>query len=266
MRMQDECSSPLCVDLTKAAASHAQVVGVLAGFAVATIAVVLSRSADEDPSKTRITQQHGGIQALFVALFALIVASFMYGTAAGVEMSAQRAAAMTFAAGVVAAVAISNLAFGLVGLLAASAHKALTPTAGRFVALVVPLAGSTYVFVSAIDQLRASDSDEPLETWVVVILSILALLILISWICLLVLPVRARQRPLSGRLRLRELTTEKNLARASFALTGVALVHFLVLLYLPESASAVWVLPIMGLAWVTFVAVLFGAVVVTLRD
>lgn len=265
MAMQDKCSSPLCVDLTVAAASHAQVVGVLAGFAVAAIAVVLGRSAEEDSSNARTPRRHDGLQALFVALFALIVAAFLYGTAAGVEMSAQRAAAMTLAAGLVAAVAISDLAFGLVGLLAASAHKSLASTAGRFVALAVPLVGTIYVFVSAVDVLRATSSVEPLKTWIKAILIVSAALILAGGICLLALPIRIRQRLLIRRRYFRDITTERNLVRASFALAGVALMYFLALLYVPDSARAVWILPILAGTWVMFVAFLFGAVVTMLR-
>ena len=259
MAMDEKCSSLLCVDLTAAAASHAQVVGVLAGFAAAAIAVVLARS-EGDSAGSLIGRRHDGISSLFVALFTLTVAAFIYGTAAGVEGSAQRAAAMTFAAGIVTAVAVVNLALGLAGLLAVSAHRDLVPTVGRFVALIVPFSGSIYIFISATDVLRADNSDEPSETWVELALTGLALLILINGFLVLGLLIRSRQAR-SVRRRLPRLAiTEDLLAVSSLVMTSVALTYFLVLLYVPESVARVWVLPIAVGTWSAFLVILFEAV------
>jgi hypothetical protein len=260
------CTSPLCVDLTEAALSHAQVAGVLAGFAMAAIAVVLARSPVQKSSSTPVAQRHDGIAPLFVALFALVVAAYLYGTAAGEESGAQRAAAMTFAAGLAAAIAISNLAFALVGLLAASAHRELALGGGRAVALAVPTAGSLYVFVSAVDVLRADDSDEASETWVEVLLTVMAAVILIGGAWVLFRIVWKKGEATSGRLsHLGQPTTEGTLVVASGTFLCAALVYFLVLLYVPGSASAVWVVPVMVAAWVLFIVILFNAVVTTLE-
>ncbi|MFD3400113.1 hypothetical protein ACFWUU_05540 [Kribbella sp. NPDC058693] len=96
-----DCTSTLCVNFNVAAVSHAQVMGVMAGFVVAAIAVVLERP--RAPTGDGQQAVHDGIQALFVALVAFIVAAFLYGIAGGVEASPQRAAAMILAAALPAA-------------------------------------------------------------------------------------------------------------------------------------------------------------------
>jgi hypothetical protein len=113
-----------------------------------------------------------------MALAALVVGRVLYGTAAGAQGSGQRVAAMTLAAGVVAAVAVSNLAFGLLGLLATSVHHELGSTGGRFVAITVPLGGTVHVFVSAVDVLRVDASDEPSETGAEIVLAIIGVTLL----------------------------------------------------------------------------------------
>jgi MFS family permease len=253
------CTSRLCVDLADVAASHAQVMGVLAGFVVAAIAVVLQRR--RDPAADDLEQPHDGIPALFVALVALVVAAFLYGTAAGAEASPQRVAAMTLAAGLPAAAAMSGLAFGLLGLLLDSAYRELAVRGGTYVALVVPTATSIYVFVSAADLLRVVVSHGPSERYIAVLIGILGI-----GVFLFLVLVAAAELSKSGELprslswlhdtlTKRHRSDEAFLGFALLAIVGIGLVYFLMLLYSPAVALSIWVAPILVAAWVAYIVI-----------
>jgi len=231
----EECTSKLCVDLAVVAASHAQVMGVLAGFAAAAIAVVLQRPRRFTADYRK--QSHDGIPALFVALIALLVAAFLYGTAAGAEANPQRVAAMTLAAALPAAAAVSSLAFGLLGRLLDSAHWELTGRGATYVAIVTPAGTSIYVFVSAVDVLGVNATHEPSETDIAVpigTLGIVVFLLLVLVAAAAVPALRRSLRPLSvlhRALEKRHQAGEAVLGFASLAIVGFGLAYFLVLLY-----------------------------------
>jgi MFS family permease len=256
----EECTSKLCVDLAVAAASHAQVMGVLAGFAAAAIAVVLQRPRSLG-ADNRNQPHNDGIPALFVALIALLAAAFLYGTTAGAEANPQRVAAMTLAAGLPAAAAVSSLAFGLLGLLLDSAHWELTGRGATYVAIVIPAGTSIYVFVSAADVLGVDASDEPSETDIAVLVGTLGIVVFLLLVLVAAAAVPALRRslpPLSvlhGALKKGHRADEAVLGFASLAIVGFGLAYFLVLLYVRGASSNTWVIPILVASWVAYVVI-----------
>ncbi|MGP8296736.1 hypothetical protein ACTPOK_01965 [Streptomyces inhibens] len=116
----------------------------MAGFDVAALSFLLSakRSADRADS-----WRPDGIITLLSSLVALVVAAFLYGVAAAVEIDQHRAAAMVLASGIAASVAVSGLFLGLL-LLVSVAVPALTDDVAHGVAFVIPVFDTAYVSVS----------------------------------------------------------------------------------------------------------------------
>jgi MFS family permease len=279
----DWCTSHLCVDLNAAATSHAQVMGVMAGFVVAAIAVVLERprplgsgdrasggnGADgiekEGLGDSSSQRSHDGIPALFVALIAFVVAAFLYGLAGGAEVKdaapgdsgaaagAQRVAAMMLAAGLPGCAAVSALGCGLLGLLLDSAHWRLTSRAAPYISLAVPAATGLYVFVSAKDVLEVSVASRP-YTLVTYAFGLFLSLVLLVVAAALLPTVRSRG-PLNG---LRRLLThrpgfgEALLGFASMGIVAAGISYFLVLLYIPAAADVALLVPIWVGVWVAY--------------
>jgi hypothetical protein len=246
------CTTPLCIDLTEAAASHAQVVGVLAGFAAGGVAVALARTSTGNDPRRSMGAQHHGIRALFLSFACLVLAAFLYGTAAGGEGSPRRIAAMTLAAGVVTGVAISNLAFGLLGLLAASPHRDLVSSGGRFVATTIPSGATLYVFVSAADVFRVGSLKTGTDRMAAVFLAVLgagSLAGVCSWFLVSIVLKKEMRTWVSPAIR---VAPEVRLIVTSLLVTGAALVYFLVFLYIPAAADAVWTAPLMVSVWLVF--------------
>jgi hypothetical protein len=141
------CSSPLCINLTEAAGFHAQMMGVLAGFALTCLVLIVGGERDQHPPSAN------GLIMLFVALVLLSTAAFLYGTAAGEEERGSRAASLILMSGSVAAVAMASLMFGLLPLVVPRFEE-LAELGPRAVALIVPVTTTFYLLVSGVDLLR----------------------------------------------------------------------------------------------------------------
>jgi hypothetical protein len=248
------CTSSLCIDLTKAANSHASVMGVFAGFAVAALAVLLARSAS---TSGQSEPARDGTQALFLALLTFIVAAFLYGTASGDEAGPQRVAAMTLAAGLVASTAVSILIFGLLQLLSISARSELTARSAILAALLVSSLTSVLIYASVVDLFRSYPAGINPGVTTIVIAALLGIATvsffatpLLPGTTLERIPIVARTLGLMPTKRARASYTP--FALASFLLLGSATVYFFLLLYLPESAFLSWPFLILLGVWLGF--------------
>jgi hypothetical protein len=115
----DECSSVLCFNVRETAGLHAQLMAVLAGFAFAVLSSLLMSSRhtlEKDRFGIRRYDFDASVVSLAASFLTLIVASFLYATAAGDEKVAGRVATMTFLAGMSATFAVVTLFFGLTRL------------------------------------------------------------------------------------------------------------------------------------------------------
>lgn len=263
--MATDCS-PLCVNLTAAAASHAQVMGVLAGFAVASLAVVLQRPK---PIDGRIVEHHG-IPSLFAALIAFVSAAFFYGTAGADRAGPAHTAQMILAAGLAGAVAISELAFGLLGLLLLSAHEEIADRAARYGAVIVPWGVGVYFFVSAVDVWKVGGSAVNHPDAFIASIAVLGGTQLILLVSLLIIDMTARsgKGPFTGLRHLERLHGLRNgeplLAALSIGLVVIAAAYFLMLFYMSTSAPGLlWLVPFILASWVIY-ATLFAAAAVNL--
>jgi hypothetical protein len=128
------CSTELCFDVTKAAGFHAGLSAFLAGVSFTAVVLIVDaerRDGDEHTSDI-------GISAFVAAFFCLIVAAFLYGTAAGEEVTSSRAALLTLVSGVALGVGVMDLFAGIVWLMSARGGAALSDLVARIVATVVP--------------------------------------------------------------------------------------------------------------------------------
>ncbi|TCC32648.1 hypothetical protein E0H75_42670 [Kribbella capetownensis] len=260
--------------------------GVMAGFVVAAIAVVLERprsstnggrAAGGDGAEAGEKDFAGargggrspdGIPALFVALLAFMVAAFLYGLAGGAEVKAavtgpsgaaagtERVAAMMLAAGLPGCAAVSALGCGLLGLLLDSAHWTLADRAATYVALAVPAATGLYVFVSAKDVVEVSAATRSYSVAVYALGLLLTIALLAAAAALL--PRSHSLGPLNSLRRFLQKKPDFGEALLGFASMGIVatgLAYFLVLLYVPAAANVAMLIPLWVGVWAAYACI-----------
>jgi hypothetical protein len=167
------CKTLLCFDMTTSAGFHAQLTGILAGLAFASIVVILQSTGFSGRGA------EAGLLSFFSALITLLIAAFLYGTAAGEERIAGRAAIMVFLAGVTSAVAVLELLYGLTWLVRAGGFPNATEMTARITALVAPLITFLYLAVTALNEASVTTGREVVGSAVFVFLLLLSFLLVL---------------------------------------------------------------------------------------
>lgn len=167
------CKTLLCFDMTASAGFHAQLTGILAGLAFASIVVILQSTSFSGRGA------EAGLLSFFSALITLIIAAFLYGTAAGEERIAGRAAIMVFLAGVTSAVAVLELLYGLTWLVRAGGFPNATEMTARITALVGPLITFVYLAVTALNEASVTTGRDVVGSPVFVFLLLLSFLLVL---------------------------------------------------------------------------------------
>jgi hypothetical protein len=162
----------------------------------------------------------------------------------------------------VASVAVSQLAFGLLGLLATSAHDRITHRMGVYVTRVVPASASVYVLVSAFDVLKANKSDQDGDVTVAIfsLVGALALVLVgIAWgVGKWVVRVDRKEPWEVHDLHVGRRNGEGPLTVVSIVLAFIGVGYFLSLLYIHEVAKTTWLAFGVTLVWATY-AIFFSA-------
>jgi hypothetical protein len=168
------CKTLLCFDMSTSAGFHAQLTGILAGLAFASIVLILQ--------STTLSGRGAevGLLSFFSALITLIMASFLYGTAAGEELIAGRTAMMIFLAGITSAVAVLELFYGLTWLVRAGGFPNATEMAARITALVAPLITFAYLAITALNEVSVTTGRDVVGSPVFVFLLLLSLLLVLA--------------------------------------------------------------------------------------
>jgi hypothetical protein len=167
------CKTLLCFDMSTSSGFHAQLTGILAGLAFASIVLILQ--------STTLSGRGAevGLLSFFSALITLIMASFLYGTAAGEELIAGRTAIMIFLAGITSAVAVLELFDGLTWLVRAGGFPNATEMTARITTLVAPLITFAYLAITALNEVSVTTGREMVGSPVFVFLLLLSLLLVL---------------------------------------------------------------------------------------
>jgi hypothetical protein len=168
---QAACKTPLCFDMSSSAGFHAQLTGILAGLAFASIVLILQSRTLSGRSA------EAGLLSFFAALITLLIAAFLYGTAAGEELVAGRAAIMVFLAGLTSAVAALELFYGLTWLVRAGGLPNAAEMTARITAFVVPLITFVYLAITALNEVSVTTGRDVVGSPVFVLLVLLSLLL-----------------------------------------------------------------------------------------
>jgi hypothetical protein len=167
------CRTLLCFDLSNAAGFHAQLTGILAGLAFTSIVLILQSSTLSGRGA------EAGLLSFSSALITLLIAAFLYGTAAGEERLAGRLAIMVFLAGATSAIAVVELFYGLTWLVRAGGFPNATEMIARMSALVVPLITFVYLTITALNHISITTGQDVVGSPVFLFLSLLSLLLLL---------------------------------------------------------------------------------------
>jgi hypothetical protein len=167
------CKTLLCFDMTTSAGFHAQLTGILAGLAFASIVVILQSTSFSGPGA------EAGLLSFLSALITLLIAAFLYGTAAGEERIAGRAAIMVFLAGVTSAVAVLELLYGLTWLVRAGGFPNATEMTARITVLVGPLITFVYLAITALNEASVTTGRQVPGSPIFVFLLLLSFLLLL---------------------------------------------------------------------------------------
>jgi hypothetical protein len=165
---QAACKTPLCFDMSSSAGFHAQLTGILAGLAFASIVLILQSRTLSGRSA------EAGLLSFFAALITLLIAAFLYGTAAGEELVAGRAAIMVFLAGLTSAVAALELFYGLTWLVRAGGLPNAAEMTARITAFVVPLITFVYLAITALNEVSVTTGRDVVGSPVFVLLVLLS--------------------------------------------------------------------------------------------
>jgi hypothetical protein len=168
------CKTFLCFDMSTSAGFHAQLTGILAGLAFASIVLILQSNTLSGRGA------EVGLLSFFSALITLIIAAFLYGTAAGEELVAGRAAIMVFLAGITSAVAVLELFYGLTWLVRAGGFQNATEMTARITSLVAPLLTFVYLAITALNEVKVTRGREVTGSPVFVFLLLLSLLLVLA--------------------------------------------------------------------------------------
>jgi hypothetical protein len=185
------CRTLLCFDLTNAAGFHAQLTGILAGLAFTSIVLILQSSTLSGRGA------EAGLLSFSSALISLLIAAFLYGTAAGEERLAGRLAILVFLAGTASAVAVLELFYGLTWLVRAGGFPNATEMMARMSALVIPLITFVYLVITALNQASITTGREVVGSPLFVFLSVLSLLLVLVLLLVQLLWTSARLRRLA---------------------------------------------------------------------
>jgi hypothetical protein len=185
------CRTLLCFDLSNAAGFHAQLTGILAGLAFTSIVLILQSSTLSGRGA------EAGLLSFFSALSTLLIAAFLYGTAAGEELIAGRLAIMVFLAGTASAVAVLELFYGLTWLVRAGGFPNATEMMARMSALVIPLTTFVYLAITALNQVSITTGREVVGSAAFVFLSLLSLLLVLVLLLVQLLWASAKLRRLA---------------------------------------------------------------------
>ena len=125
---------------------------------VAFAAIVLIVDTSGRPRDGEITDI--GISVFVAAFFSLIVAAFLYGTAAGEELIASRAALMTLVSGFALGIGVMDLFAGIVWLIDARSGAGVSNVIARVVATTLPTLSLYYLTytISNVDRLSSHTS------------------------------------------------------------------------------------------------------------
>jgi hypothetical protein len=167
------CRTLLCFDLSNTAGFHAQLTGILAGLAFTAIVLILQSSTLSGRAA------EAGLLSFVSALVTLLIAAFLYGTAAGEERIAGRAAIMVFLAGIASAIAVLQLFYGLTWLVRAGGFVNVTEMTARVSALVIPLITFVYLVTTALNHVRVTTGQAVIGSAIFVFLSLLSLLLVV---------------------------------------------------------------------------------------
>jgi hypothetical protein len=185
------CRTLLCFDLSNAAGFHAQLTGILAGLAFTSIVLILQSSTLSGRGA------EAGLLSFSSALITLLIAAFLYGTAAGEERLAGRLAIMVFLAGAASAVAVLELFYGLTWLVRAGGFPNATEMMARMSALVIPLITFVYLAISALNHVSITTGRDVVGSSVFVFLSVLSLLFILILLLVQLLWTSAKLRRLA---------------------------------------------------------------------
>jgi hypothetical protein len=185
------CRTLLCFDLSKAAGFHAQLTGILAGLAFTSIVLILQSSTLSGRGA------EAGLLSFLSALITLLIAAFLYGTAAGEERLAGRLAIMVFLAGTASGVAVLELFYGLTWLVRAGGFPNATELIARMSALVIPLITFVYLAITALNHINITTGRDGVGSSVFVFMSLLSLLFVLVLLLVQLLWASARLRRLA---------------------------------------------------------------------
>jgi hypothetical protein len=167
------CRNVLCFDLSSSAGFHAQLTGILAGLAFTSIVLILqSRTLSGRGAEA-------GLLSFFAALITLVIAAFLYGTAAGEELVGGRVGILVFLAGITSTVAVVELFYGLTWLVRAGGFPNATEMVARISAVVVPLITFVYLAITALNHLSVTTGRDVVGSPVFAFLSLLSLLLVL---------------------------------------------------------------------------------------
>jgi hypothetical protein len=164
------CRSFLCFDMSAAAGFHAQLTGILAGLAFTSIVLILQSGS------LSARGAEAGLLSFFSALITLLIAAFLYGTAAGEELIAGRVAIMVLLAGLASAIAVLELFYGLTWLVRAGGFPNATEVTARISALVTPLITFAYLAITVLNHQAVTADQTVVGSPVFVFVSLLSLL------------------------------------------------------------------------------------------
>jgi hypothetical protein len=167
------CKTLLCFDMSTSAGFHAQLTGILAGLAFASIVLILQSTTLGGRGA------EAGLLSFFSALITLLIATFLYGTAAGEETIAGRVALMVFLASITLAVAVLELFYGLTWLVRAGGFPNATEMAARITALVAPLLTFVYLVITALNEVSVTTGREVVGSPIFAFLLVLSLLLVL---------------------------------------------------------------------------------------
>jgi hypothetical protein len=113
------CDANLCYDMTELAARYCQIAGLLAGFAFASIPLLVNRIREEASHPARTRRLEEVLVVLISAFCCLIVVATLYAAMSSEEALGGRIRVEAIVCGVAFAAAIATLLFGLVILVEA---------------------------------------------------------------------------------------------------------------------------------------------------
>ena len=164
------CQTTICFDVRVAAGSHASLMGLLAGFAFAVIANLLGPQRSTNPERGI----EACVTALVAALLTLTMAAFLYGTTAGEEVLAGRAAIMSLLSAITASIAILALFYAMAWLACLSNFSFAAEVITRLTASGVTSVSFMYLIISSLNAVAIAEKIKVLGTPLFTVLAVLS--------------------------------------------------------------------------------------------